>query len=362
MQLSDIIINKIKYDGPISFHDYMEMCLYFPELGYYMTESTKIGKSGDYLTSPLLSPVFGELIGKQLEEMWRLLGEKPFTIVEYGAGTGALCCSILNFLKCNTKLYNELNYCIIEKSPTMRSMEQGYLNEKVSWHESIHDISNINGCILSNELVDNLSTHRVVMKDGLKEVFVDYKHDFIEILRPARKELIDYLAELKVNLPEGYRTEINLNAINWIKEIGTHLKTGYVLTIDYGNPSFELYNAYRKDGTLICYNKHRINSNPYNNIGIQDITSHVNFSALCLWGFKNGLDYCGFTDQLRFLVGLGFSEHIKKKEVNGEDYLNYKKEMFLTQTLLKDMGPKFKILVQQKNVPKYELMGLKNSL
>jgi SAM-dependent MidA family methyltransferase len=336
----------------------MEMCLYFPELGYYTSVSDKIGKNGDYFTSPTFSPVFGELIGKQLEEMWNVLEQKPFTIVEYGAGTGALCAAILGYLKNNQKLYNELHYCIIEKSLVMREKQKIHLNEKVSWYDSIKSIPEINGCVLSNELVDNFSVHQVVMKNELMEVFVDYNNGFIELLEPAKKELIDYMTELKVDLTNEFRTEINLEAIKWIKEIAEYLKKGYVLTIDYGYPSFELYNEYRGYGTLMCYNKHKTNNKPYHNIGAQDITSHVNFSALCLWGFKNGLQYSGFTDQSRFLSALGFKDHIKTKEIPGQDYFNFKNETNLTQTLIKEMGSKFKVLIQHKNTPEYKLMGL----
>lgn len=358
MQLSEIIIDKIHKEGPISFRDYMEMCLYFPELGYYTSLSDKIGSNGDYFTSATFSPVFGELVGKQLEEMWNVLGQKPFTIVEYGAGTGALCKAILSYLKNNKRLYDDLNYCIIEKSSVMREKQKACLREKVSWCNSIQSIPDINGCVLSNELVDNFAVHQVVMKNELMEVFVDYKNGFVELLEPAKKDLKDYMAELKVDLTNGFRTEINLEAINWIKEIAEHLKKGYVLTIDYGYPSFELYNEYRGYGTLMCYNKHKTNNKPYHYIGEQDITSHVNFSALCLWGFKNGLEFSGFTDQSHFLSALGFRDHIKKREIPGQDYFNFKNEMNLTQTLVKDMGSKFKVLIQQKDTPKHKLMGL----
>src|ERR1700739_1572357 len=157
MLLSEIIKQKIVSEGPISFRDFMEMALYYPELGYYTSTKDKIGKSGDYYTSTTLTPVFGELIGRQLEEMWYLLGEEPFTIVEYGAGTGALCNSILGFLKSNKKLYNELKHCMLEKSTSLRTIQKQLLNEKVSWHDSIQSITGITGCILSNELVDNFS-------------------------------------------------------------------------------------------------------------------------------------------------------------------------------------------------------------
>lgn len=360
MKLSEIIINKIQKEGPISFCDYMEMCLYYPELGYYNSNRNKIGKDGDFLTSPTISPLFGELIAKQIEEMWSLLGENPFTIIEYGAGTGALCEAILNYLKCNKKLYEGLEYCIIEKSEWLRSIQQLRFSEKVKWVDSIRTIPKINGCVISNELVDNFAVHRVAMNEQLNEVFVDYKNGFIEILKPARQELVDYLTELKVELCKGFHAEINLEAINWISEIAGCLNKGYVITIDYGYPSFELYEDYRKNGTLMCFNKHKANSHPYRAIGEQDITSHVNFSAICLWGFKNGLDYCGFTDQDKFLLALGFMNSLRQKRLPGQDSLNFKKEMFLTQLLLQEMGSKFKVLIQQKGVPKYNLMGLKS--
>jgi SAM-dependent MidA family methyltransferase len=363
MLLSGIIIEKIKREGAISFHDFMEMALYYPDLGYYTSPSDKIGENGDFYTSTTLTPVFGALIGKQIEEMWHLLDEKPFAIVEYGAGTGALCKAILTYLKSNKKLYDELSYYIIEKSPAMREKEKMQLTEKVTWCDSIECIPEISGCVLSNELVDNFAVHQVVMKDELMEVFVGYENDsFVELLKPAFPALKEYLSELKVNLPKGYRTEINLEAIEWIKKIGDTLKKGYVLTIDYGYPSFELYESYRQKGTMVCYHKHRINTNPYAFIGGQDITSHVNFSALCLWGYKNGLEFCGFTDQADFLLALGFNDYLKKIKMGNEYYSSYKNELFLSHTLLTDMGNKFKVLIQQKGVPKKELLGLKHVL
>ena len=120
MELSEILKSKIINEGPISFHDFMEMALYYPSLGYYNSDRNKIGKQGDYYTSPVLTSLFGELIGKQIEEMWALLDKKPFTIVEYGAGTGALCNDILRYLQNNPPLYDELKYCIIEKSEALR--------------------------------------------------------------------------------------------------------------------------------------------------------------------------------------------------------------------------------------------------
>jgi SAM-dependent MidA family methyltransferase len=360
MTLSEIIIQRIQKEGPISFHDFMEMSLYYPELGYYTSTKDKIGEKGDFYTSSNLTAAFGAMIGRQLEEMWNLLEQKPFTIVEYGAGTGSLCHDILDYLKNNEKLYEKLKYCIIEKSPTMREKEKTHLHEKVNWYDSIQAIPEITGCVISNELLDNFSVHQVIMQDQLMEVFVDYQNGFVELLKPAEKPLSDYLSELNVVLPKGFQTEINLEATQWIKDIAKSLKKGFLITIDYGYPSSELYSQRRSSGTLICYNKHQINDHPYHDIGEQDITSHVNFSALCHWGFKNGLECCGFTDQAHFLLALGFKDYLRKTEEKDQNITHLAmKDAFLTHTLLTDMGSKFKVLIQQKGMPKQELLGLK---
>src|SRR5882757_2816821 len=214
MPLVGIIIEKIQKEGPISFHDFMEMSLYYPEYGYYSTSRDKIGKGGDFFTSPCVSSLFGEMIARQLEEMWHWLGKQPFSVVEYGAGTGLLCQDILKSLKKNKELYKDLHYHIIERSEAMREKERQLLPDLfllpdiVTWHDDLTDIPSITGCILSNELIDNFAVHQVVMEDQLMEVFVDYDNGFTECLQPAAEPLKDYFRELNVELPEGFRTEI----------------------------------------------------------------------------------------------------------------------------------------------------------
>ncbi|MFE3848551.1 class I SAM-dependent methyltransferase [Flavobacterium sp. LB3P45] len=360
MLLSEIIIERIKKEGPLSFRNFMEMALYYPELGYYNSSQNKIGKDGDFYTSANLTTAFGAMIGRQIEEMWRNLEKKPFEIVEYGAGTGLLCHDILDYLKNNISLYDSLTYCIIEKSSSMREIQKKHLHEKVSWYNSIQEITEINGCILSNELIDNFSVHQVIMEDQLKEVFVDYKDGFIEILKPAKQELTDYLAALNVQLPEGFRTEINLEAVSWIKDISQSLKKGYVITIDYGSLSTELYSNRRSCGTLLCYYKHQKNDNPYQFIGQQDITTHTNFSAISHWGSQYGMDYCGIVDQAQFLLALGIKEYQNSALNNNPNNLaQAMQESLINYRLLIDMGLKFKVLIQQKGVPEYPLSGLK---
>ncbi|HXR82702.1 MAG TPA: SAM-dependent methyltransferase [Hanamia sp.] len=356
MQLEEIIKIKIKNEGPISFHDFMGMALYYPSLGYYNSKKNKIGVDGDYYTSPVLSSLFGEMIGRQLEEMWMLLSKKPFTIVEFGAGTGALCFDILYYLKNNRNLYNELKYCIIEKGEMMKQRQKNLLPEKVSWHNSINEIGEINGCILSNELLDNFPVHKVIMKDELMEAFVDYENDFVEVLKPADEELKNYFIEQQIVLPKDHCTEINLLAINWIKENAQNLNSGFVITIDYGFSAEDLYSAKRNAGTILCYKGHQVNTAPFQNIGEQDITAHVNFSALNFWGEKFGLNSCGFTSQSNFLRSLGLMNYLRKLEMENKE--NNRDSILHINKLLVDMGNKFKVFIQQKGEKSKMLTGM----
>ena len=360
--LTDIIIRTIANKGPITFSEYMDIALYYPQLGYYTSSGDKIGKSGDYYTTPYFTTIFGELIAKQLEEMWLLLDKAPFTIVEYGAGTGVLCRDILNYLKKNEDLYNNLTYCIIEKSEEMREKERQIVDDKVYWYDSIKDIPKFTGCILSNELLDNFPVHLVVMDDELMEVYVDYDDKFVEVLKPSSPDLLNYFTELGVTLPKGYRTEVNLQALQWIGELGEALDKGFVLTVDYGFSAAEFYKPQRSSGSIICYYKHEVNENVYDKIGEQDITAHVNFSALVHWGIKNSLECTGFTNQANFMRMLGLVNHLKEMEENGTfNPAIQGQTVMLAYTLMLDMGSKFKVLVQHKGIQKPLLSGLQLS-
>jgi SAM-dependent MidA family methyltransferase len=351
MSLEEIIIQKIKLDGPISFRDFMEMALYHPDLGYYTAGRDKIGPQGDFFTSSSYTSLFGKLLARQLEEMCEKLEPSQFTVVEYGAGTGMLCHDILRELQRRPEIYNKLHYCIIEKSCLMREKEKEILGDAVTWHDNIKDIGKFSGCVLSNELVDNFSVHEVIMRENLMEVFVDYENGFIEILRPARQELVDYLKELNVRLPKGFRTEINLEIIRWTEEIAACLNKGFFVTIDYGFPSAEFYSHRRSEGTIVCYHKHTINYCPYINIGEQDITAHVNFSALNHWAQKNGFHLNGLTSQAQFLLGLGLANELSTLERPSQPTA-------FIQNFLLDMGKKLKVLVQQKGMEAMRLSGL----
>lgn len=359
--LKGIIRQRIREEGPISFHDFMEMCLYYPGLGYYTNTADKIGTSGDFYTSCCLTPAFGAMIARQLEEIWRILGKVDFTIVEYGAGTGTLCKDILAYLKETPELYEGLRYCIIEISPTMREIEQTNLQEKVSWHDSIDDIDGDVHCVFSNELLDNFPIHQVVMKETPMEVFVDFNGCFREVLVPVNARIESYFNEMGIKLVPGFRTEVNLDAQNWLNTIADRIHRGFIMTIDYGGCSGELLQERRSCGTLLCYRAHQRSDDPYIHTGLQDITSHVNFSALMCWGERSGLHSCGLTTQGAFLFALGFKEYLRKTyEGQQRDVLIMaREEAFISHTLLFDMGQKYKVLVQSKNVePAVTLKGL----
>jgi SAM-dependent MidA family methyltransferase len=192
------------------------------------------------------------------------------------------------------------------------------------------------------------------------EIFVDHTGDFVEIFRPVSEEIREYFAELNISLPCNFHTEINLDAAQWLTEIAGCLEKGYVMTIDYGYTSPELYSPSRKQGTLTCYHKHTAHDHLYQNIGEQDITAHVNFSALNHWGLKNNLQTCGLTDQCHFLLGLGFEDYFSaiRMKAGQDNYSYFRKYALLKHTLLIDMGNKFKVLIQSKGVNKSRLSGL----
>jgi len=355
MCLTTIIRDTIHEKGPISFRDFMEMALYYPGKGYYTSSSERIGKQGDFYTSAYLTSLFGKLIAKQMEEMWYVLGKRPFTIVEYGAGSGLLCRDILEQLSQNKRLYRNLSYFIIEKSEAMRRKQQAVLNEKVRWVDCIKEIAPINGCVISNEVVDNFAVHQVVMEDALMEVYIDFENVFLERKLPADSTLVNYFEQLNVQLPRGFRTEINLEATSWLEDIAAAIGNGFVITIDYGFPSFELYAERRNKGTLVCYHKHEVNYSPLQNVGEQDITTHINFSALQHWGKQSGLEYAGYTNQACFLLGLGLTQQLAQVEKADASSGNSK---ILLHTFLHDMGKKMKVLVQKKGVNGAMLSGL----
>ncbi len=359
------IVSLINEKGKITFADFMDLALYHPEYGYYTSGKEKIGKRGDYYTSSDVHSVFGELIARQLEQMWRLLGSNRFTVVEIGAGKGWLCHDILNYVRNEyPEFFEKIDYKIVEISRNLIERQSNTLKgleEKVSWESFSEDgfsFNPIEGCFLSNEFVDSLPVHQVVVENNrLKEIYVTTTDDMFceKIDELSNPELEDYFDNSKINLKEGQRAEVNLKALDWVKNISYCLNRGFVITMDYGHLAEDLYSEERYRGTLMCYYEHTTSENPYERVGNQDITSHVNFSSIIEEGARSGLSTTGFTRQSNFLIALGILN--KMNEVQGDiSKLLTMKNLFLPG----GMGDIFKVLIQHKEIDSPELIGLRS--
>jgi SAM-dependent MidA family methyltransferase len=320
----------------ITFAQYMEMVLYHPEYGYYSSDAIKIGFRGsDFFTSASLGADFGELLAKQFYQMWEILDQPiHFDLVEMGAGQGILASHILNYIQQEyPDFFGAVKYIIVEKSQSLKQQQQQRLQDfAVNWC-NLEEIpsKSINGCFFSNELVDAFPVHQFILAAGeLREIYVTLAElnreiSEIQIIRdplfmeaigePSTPQLGEYFKLVGIDLSQntyenGYRSEINLAALNWLGIVADCLERGYVLTIDYGYPAHRYYNPRRSQGTLQCYYQHRHHDNPYINIGQQDITAHVDFTALSSWGERCGLKQVGWTQQGLFLMALGIGERL----------------------------------------------------
>ncbi len=370
MSLKQKIIEKIKSEGPISFETFMDMCLYLPDYGYYMKHSTNIGRSGDFYTSPHLHRLFGIMIAKQIYEMWKIMDEPDeFDVVEMGAGIGYLAGDILEYLRASdegrhvprreSELFKHLRYTIIELNPALRSKQQMLLadfKDRVKWISHIDELTPFKGCFLSNELLDSFPVKIVEMEEELKEIFISLDGDgLIEIKMPCGSEVRDYFKEFNIELPYGYRTEVNLRIRDWLKSVSNRLQEGFILTIDYGYSAKDYYNNERSRGTLLCYFRHKINEDPYENIGEQDITAHVNFSSLKNWADELDVRTIGFCPQGTYLVSMGLDEAISEIYGNNIDLLDLSKIKGLI--FPQGMGESHSVMIQYKGSRKFKMRG-----
>ena len=312
--LREAIVARIRSQGPIPFRDFMEAALYHPQHGYYRSRREKMGREGDYLTSPEVSSAFGVLVGRQLRQMWQAMdAPHPFDVVEAGAGTGLLCRDILRWARSHAPDFRDaLTYTVVEVSDALAQRQQETLaeeRENVRWSAELPHC--IEGCLLTNELLDSFPVHRVALRDGeLMEVFVGWEGTrFVEELRPpSTPEIPAYFRRLGLMPGEGCRAEVNLAAPRWMGGAGRALRRGFVLTFDYGYEAEDLYAPWRSDGTLLCFYRHNPSGDPYARLGRQDITSHVDFTTLRRAGEEAGLQTLGLTSQSDFLSNLGIAE------------------------------------------------------
>ncbi len=372
--LKTLLIDRVQAQGRITFADFMSACLYEPGLGYYTSPGRKVGAEGDFYTSMNVHPVFGRLVAREICRMWETMGApERFEIVEAGAGGGQLAKDVLDTIAgTNPQFYAALTYRLVEKEPTLEESQRTRLAEhlpRLAWHtpeELAGGKLTFTGCLLSNELVDAMPVHLVEMTPaGLMEVYVTaLDGEFGEMLdEPSTPELAAYLKRLGVSLFAGQRAEINLAAMGWLEAAAKAVEKGFVLTIDYGFPADELYAPVRKNGTLLCYYRHTTEETPYIRIGLQDITSHVNFTALMEHGEELGLHTVWFGEQYRFLLGAGLMEEMLAIEESGASEVELiKNRLALKKLMLPDggMGDTFRVLIQAKGVDNPQLLCMRD--
>nr|HEV7953557.1 SAM-dependent methyltransferase [Candidatus Acidoferrales bacterium] len=350
---------RISANGPITFSDYMESCLYDPDYGYY--SSKKRTRFADYYTSVDVHPIFGRLLARQLEQMWQIL-DRPseFVMVESGAGIGRLAKHILDFAASHLPdFYSALHYVAAERSAIRRTTHKINLAAHFSAGraESSAELPrNISaGCILSNEMFDAMPVHRVIQQNGeLREITVGYEKEIFadhisNIIGPG---IAEYFERQEIKLVEGQYAEVNLAACKWILDAARRLNRGYFLSVDYGYPARELYNPHRMQGTLLAYRDHKVSENYYAAPGEQDLTAHVNFTGLEIWGKDAGLESLGLIPQSRFLVSLGRKNEFGDLYDEGQSETERVRAQLQLSSLIhpEGMGETFQVFIQQKGI------------
>jgi SAM-dependent MidA family methyltransferase len=371
--LTEILRDRIREKGSIPFVEFMAACLYEPGLGYYTSPGRKVGAEGDFYTSINVHSLFGRSIAREIVRMWETMGRPTaFTVVEQGAGGGFLACDILDaVLSLAPDFYQALTYCFVEMEPTLREAQRQTLSiheARLAWatpEEIAAGTFRFSGCLLSNELVDAMPVHLVEMTaEGLREVFVTADNDeFRETLKePSTPQLASYFQRLGVALQPGQRAEVSLAAHKWLASVAACLDKGYVLTIDYGYEAPEKYGPMRQNGTLLCYWRHTVEEDPYVRPGLQDITSHVDFTMLMEAGKELGLQEIWYGEQYRFLMAVGIMEELMAMEARAtSEEGRIKVRLAMKKLILPDggMGDTFKVLVQAKGVESPALLCLR---
>lgn len=359
--LVELLRDRIEREGAITFHDYMETVLYHPELGYYPTRQP-MGREGDYLTSPEVHSMFGALVGKQIVELWRSMGEPAqVDIVEQGAGTGRFAHDLLRWAsRRGPEFFAAARYRIVEVSTSLRERQRQTLaalpHSNVEWLDELPDA--IEGVVLTNELLDSFPVHRVT---DSREVWVTCGGGrFVEELRePSIPRLTEYFDALGLRPPEGCKIEVNLHAVDWMAEVASKLRRGYVFTFDYGYEAAELYAPWRTDGTLMCFYQHNPSQDPYARVGKQDMTTHVDFTSIKRVATERGLAVAGFTTQARFLahirIGAALEEVAREEPRALEEY--YARRRAVTELIDPAGLGRIRVLLQRKGVDVTPLAG-----
>lgn len=329
--LKDLILSKIKASGgKIPYSLYMELALYAPGLGYYANGLPKFGPQGDFITAPELSPLFGKCVSHAIQDFSHIL--------EFGAGTGILAKTILDNHK------NIEKYFILEISSELQDRQKTLLKDygdKVSWLTEL-PAEPFTGVILANEVIDAFPATKFLWNDNkVHEYFVaEHQGELVWHIDESSDNNINIFVG-SLNLPNHYTSEIHLNVKLWIKNISNILKSGLILILDYGFPRHEFYHPERSEGTIMCHHQHRAHSDPLYKPGEQDITAHVDFTALAEAAVENNLDLSGYTSQAAFLLEnkiLDFADKNNAADAHAIKLL----------TLPTEMGELFKVMAITK--------------
>lgn len=348
--LENKIKDLIRAEGRISFAKFMDMALYEEGLGYYQKQNP-FGTQGSFYTSVNSSSAFGFCIAEGIRSFITDFGIME-NICEMGAGNGLLANDILNYYSKNyPEFYSKIKYFIIEKSSYLSDVQKETLKAhagRVEWLSFEH-LNNFEGVFFSNELVDAFPVHRIIRINGdLKELYV-IEHEGKLTFYPdefSTKMLEDYVSNINVQILESQIADINLDSVFWIKALGDKISKGVVFTIDYGFMAEQLYAPFRMDGTVTCYFKHTQNNNFFENVGFQDITAFVDFSALKFFGNKKGLEFMNFMPQWTFLLATGILNHL-----NDSNMTDLQKSSIKSLILPEGgFGTNFHVLIQSKNI------------
>lgn len=350
IQLQKVIARDVaQHGGRLSFARFMELALYTPGLGYYSGGSQKFGAAGDFITAPEWSPLFSRCLARQVAQVLTAL--QGGDVLEVGGGSGIMAAEILESLDKSDCLPGR--YFILERSADLRERQRALLQarlpdiqDRVVWLEQL-PYSGFRGVILANELLDALPVHCfTITREGVAELYVEYVNERWRWHRdvPSSPGLAERLENLRLTerLPEGYLSEINLAAEAWIGSIADILAAGTLLIIDYGFPRHEYYHPDRSKGTLMCHYRHRAHDDPLILVGLQDITAHIDFTAVAEAGHGAGLQVAGYTTQAAFLLATGITEFMTEAadETTRLKWAQHIKKL----TLPHEMGELFKVM------------------
>lgn len=347
MNLNDIIKNTIiQNQSPIGFDEFMNLALYYPQLGYYRSGSEKFGEKGDFITAPETSDLFGFCLARQCVQVF----QDNDSILEFGAGSGVLAAQILFEL---ARLNNlPKYYYILELSAELKHRQKQTiaktlpeLLDRVVWLDKLPE--NFKGVVIANEVLDAMPAKRIIQKnDNFHELCVGVDNDQFS-WQTSESVFKHESAKLPKDRGEGYTTEVNLQAMAWVKLLYDALDSAVVLLIDYGMHRDEYFHPQRIDGTLRCYYQHKASDDPFVNIGDQDITTSVNFSDIADHANAAGFKISGYATQALFLIALGIDEYLlaEKDEDKRITLAQQVKQLVLPSA----MGESFKILALSKS-------------